>query len=185
MPGSRKQSENFLEFLKIPFSNRSESTRSYVYLHLDPDGWPVVEVATLCGEHMRRTRPVHNQNHSHSWRQRAARSERNGKVKGEFSWFKSVFFEGIRLWEQQDQLLRKSSQIKLLKMLLESKKINKQLVIVVCQSLIGACFFWGGIRLRLNFAENPIFSICVFVETDLVWNEIIQVMFLYTLRASK
>ena len=117
-----------LEFLKIRFSNRSESTRSYVYLHLDPGGWPVVEVATLCGEHMRRTRPVHNQNHSHSWRQRAARSERNGKVKGEFSWFKSVFFEGIRLWEQQDQLLRKSSQIKLLKMLLESKKINKQLV---------------------------------------------------------
>ena len=93
MPGSRKQSENFLEFLKIRFSNRSESTRSYVYLHLDPDGWPVVEVATLCGEHMRRTRPVHNQNHSQSWRQRAARSERNGKVKGEFSWFKSVFFE--------------------------------------------------------------------------------------------
>ena len=167
-----KRDLHFLEFLKIRFSNRSESTRSYVYLHLDPDGWPVVEVATLCGEHMRRTRPVHNQNHSHSWRQRAARSEGNGKVKGEFSWFKSVFFEGIRLWEQQDQLLRKSSQIKLLKMLLESKKINKQLVIVVCQSLIGACF-------------NPIFNICVFVETDLVWNEIIQVMFLYTLRASK
>ena len=60
MPGSRKQSENFLEFLKIPFSNRSESTRSYVYLHLDPDGWPVVEVETLCGQHMRRTQPVHN-----------------------------------------------------------------------------------------------------------------------------
>ena len=50
MPGSRKgfeklnawQSENFLEFLKIPFY---------------PDGWPVVEVGSLCGEHMRRTRP--------------------------------------------------------------------------------------------------------------------------------
>ena len=141
MPGSRKQSENFLEFLKIPFSNRSESTRSYVYLHLDPDGSPVVEVEPLCGEHMRRTRPVHNQDHSHSWRQRAERSERNGKVKREFCWFKSVFFWGIRLWEQQDQLLRKSSQIKLLKMLFESKEINK-LVIVVCQSLIGTCFFF-------------------------------------------
>ena len=42
MPGSRKgfeklnawQSENFLEFLKIPFY---------------PDGWPVVEVGRLCG----------------------------------------------------------------------------------------------------------------------------------------
>ena len=60
------------------------------------------------------------------------------------------------------------SQIKLLKILLESKEINKQLVIVVCQSLIGACFFFLEIRLRLNFAENPIFSTCVFVETDLV-----------------
>ena len=44
----------------------------------------------------------------------------------------SVFFEGIKLWEQKDQLLRKSSQIKLLKMVLESKEINKQLVIVQC-----------------------------------------------------
>lgn len=43
-----RQSENFLEFVKIPFSNRLK-------LHLDPDGWPVVEVGTLCGEHMRRT----------------------------------------------------------------------------------------------------------------------------------
>ena len=42
MPGSQKgfeklnawQLENFLEFLKIPFY---------------PDGWPVVEVGTLCG----------------------------------------------------------------------------------------------------------------------------------------
>ena len=67
---------------------------------------------------------------------------RNGKVKGEFSWYKSVFFEAIRLWEQQDRLLRKSSQSKLLKMVLESKEINKQLVIVQCQSLIGACFFF-------------------------------------------
>ena len=65
------------------------------------------------------------------------------------------------------QSLIGACQIKLLKMLLESKKINKQLVIVVCQSLIGACFFLE-IRLRLNFAENPIFSIFVFVETDLV-----------------
>ena len=64
------------------------------------------------------------------------------KVKGEFSWFKSVFFEGIRLWEQQDHFLRKSSQIKLFKMVLESKEINKQLVIVQCQSLIGARFFF-------------------------------------------
>ena len=161
MPGSRKQSENFLEFLKIPFSNRWESTRSYVYLHLDPGGWPVVEVATFFGEHMRRTRPVH-QNHNHSWRQRSERSAEYGKVKGEFSWFKSVFFEAIRLWEQQDRLLRKSSQSKLLKMVLESKEINKQLVIVLFQSLIGACFCFE-IRLRLNFAENPIFNICVFV----------------------
>ena len=157
MPGSRKgfeklnawQSENFLEFLKIPFY---------------PDGWPVVEVGSLCGEHMRRTRPVHSQTHRHSWRQRAGRSERNGKVKGEFSWFKSVFLEASRLWEQQDQLLRKSSQSKLLNMILESKEINKQLVIVLCQSLIGACFFfWDPVRLRLNFAENRIFNICVFV----------------------
>ena len=87
---------------------------------------------------------------------------RNGKVKGEFSWFKSVFFEAIRLWEQQDQLLRKSSQSKLLKMVLESKEMNKQLVIVLCQSLIGACFCFE-IRLRLNFAENLIFNLCVFV----------------------
>ena len=29
--------------------------------------------------------------------QRAERSERNGEVKGEFSWFKFVFFEAIRL----------------------------------------------------------------------------------------
>ena len=103
MPGSRRQWENFLEFLKIPFSNRSESTRSYVYLHLDPDGWPVVEVETLCGEHMRRTQPVHNQNHSHCWRQQVERSERNDEVKGEFSSFKPVFSEAIRLREQQDQ----------------------------------------------------------------------------------
>ena len=68
------------------------------------------------------------------------KDERNGEVKGEFSWFKSVFFEAIRLWEQQDRLLRKSSQSKLLKMGLESKEINKQLVIVLFQSLIGACF---------------------------------------------
>ena len=102
----------------------------------------MVEVETLCGEHMRRTRPVHGQTHRHSWRQRAERSERNGKVKGEFSWFKSVFLEASRLWEQQDQLLRKSSQSKLLNMILESKEINKQLVIVLCQSVIGACFFF-------------------------------------------
>ena len=122
-----------------------------------------------------------------SWRQRVERSERNGEVKGEFSWLKSVksdFFEAIKLWEQKDQLLRKSSRIKLLKMVLESKEINKQLVIVQCQSLIGACFFFE-IRLRLNFAENSIFNICVFVETHLVWNELIQIMFLCTLGASK
>ena len=53
-------------------------------------------------------------------RQRAERIEWNGKVKGEFSWFKSVFLEASRLWEQQDQLLRKSSQSKLLNMILES-----------------------------------------------------------------
>ena len=53
-------------------------------------------------------------------------------------------------------------------MVLESKEINKQLVIVQCQSLIGARFFFFEIRLRLNFAENPIFNICVFVETHLV-----------------
>ena len=47
---------------------------------------------------------------------------RNGKVRGEFSWFKSVFFEAIRLWEQQDRLLRKSSQSKLLKWFLRVKK---------------------------------------------------------------
>ena len=39
-------------------------------------------------------------------------------------------------------IAEETSQIKLLKMLLESKEINKQLVIVVCQSLIGACFFF-------------------------------------------
>ena len=131
-----------------------------------PDGWPVVEVGTLCREHMRRTRPVHSQTHKpkHSWRQGAERCERNGKVKGEFSWFKSVFLEENRLWEQQDQLLRKSSQNKLLNMILESKEINKQLVIVLCQSIIGECFFfWDNERLRLNFAENPIFCICLFI----------------------
>ena len=54
-----RQSENFLEFVKIPFSDRLK-------LHLDPDGWPVVEVGSLSGEHMRRTRPVHSQTHRHS-----------------------------------------------------------------------------------------------------------------------
>ena len=119
-----------------------------LYLHFDPDGWPVVEVETLCGEHMRRTRHVHSQNHSHSWRQRVERSERNGEVKGEFSWLKSVFFEAIKLWEQKDQLLRKSSQIKLLKMVLESKEINKQLVIVQCPSLDRCMCFFFEIRPR-------------------------------------
>ena len=33
-------------------------------------------------------------------------------------------------------------QSKLLKMVLESKEINKQLVIVLCESLIRSCFFF-------------------------------------------
>ena len=153
MPGSRegfkklnaRQSENFLEFLKIPFSNRLKVS--------DPTFFTVILIRMVglwlrwkpcagntCAE---RDMCTAGQNHSHSWRQRAERSERNGEVKGEFSWLKSDFFEAIKLWEQKDQLLRKSSQIKLLKMVLESKEINKQLVIVQCQSLIGACFFFS------------------------------------------
>ena len=76
---------------------------------------------------------------------------------GELSWFKSVFFEASRLWEQQDQLLRKSSQSKLLKIVPESKEIKKQLVFVRCQSVH---VFRFEIRLRLNFAENLIFNMC-------------------------
>ena len=141
MPGSRKgfkklnarQLENFLEFLKIPFPNRVKVSGWLAC------GWGrnLVQVA-----HAQKTTCAQQKNHSHSWQQRAEISERNGEVKGEFSWFKCVFFEAIRLWEQQDQFLRKSSQSKLLKMVLESKEINKQLVIVLCQSLIGSCFFW-------------------------------------------
>ena len=168
MPGSRKgfkklnarQSENFLEFLKIPFSNRLKVS--------DPTFFTVILIR-MVGLWLRwkpcaGTRHVHSQNHSHSWRQRAERSERNGEVKGEFSWLKSVFFEAIKLWEQKDQLLRKSSQIKLLKMVLESKEINKQLVIGQCSCTVSVAdrcmLFFFEIRLRLNFAESPIFNSC-------------------------
>ena len=54
--------------------------------------------------------------------------------------------------------------------------------LVLKKNLATIILFQGKI---IKIRHRPIFKICVFVETDLVWNEIIQVMFLYTLRASK
>ena len=121
---------------------------------------------TLCGEHMRRTRPEHNQNHSHSWRQRTERSERNGEVKGEFSCFKFVFFEAIRFGNNKINYWGNPVRANHKKWFSRVKKSTNNswsyCTTVSVTKIIGACFFF-----------DIQFKLCFYIHLQLVNNSFV------------